>query len=77
MNFSPEETNSTSSPTIALKNQNSSIIFPTIPPIITNSINKEEKKKDFNIINSINNNNIINQNSTNIIYNTGRWSNFF
>ena len=74
MNFSPEETNSTSSPTIALKNQNSSIIFPTIPPIITNSINKEEKKTDFNIINSINNNNIINQNSTNIIYNTGRWS---
>ena len=74
MNFSPEETNSTSSPTIALKNQNSTIIFPTIPPIISNSI-KEEKKTDFNIINSINNNNnIINQNSTNIIYNTGRWS---
>jgi len=75
MNFSPEETNSNSSPIIALKNQTPTILFPSNPPIINNST-KEQKKTDFNIINSISNDNVINSNSNSnkIIYNTGRWS---
>jgi len=75
MNFSPEETNSTSSPIITLKTQTITILFPSLPPIINNSM-KEAKKTDFNIINSINNNDVINSSSNNnkINYNTGRWS---
>ena len=75
MNFSPEETNSASSPIITLKTQTITILFPSLPPIINNSM-KEAKKTDFNIINSINNNDVINSSSNNnkINYNTGRWS---